>query len=123
MPCSLLLVEDELDLLEIFTRRFEKRGYRVVGCASFDSVLDVAAEQAIDVAVMDRTLRGRDSLGLIAGLRAIHPNMQVIVLSGRGDQASIHQAKAAGANEYLIKPCAFAELEAAVRQACVLPAS
>jgi DNA-binding NarL/FixJ family response regulator len=60
---------------------------------------------------------------LIPALRAIHPNLQVIVLSGRGDQASIDQAKAAGVNEYLIKPCGFADLEAAVQRACEVPAN
>jgi len=123
MTCSLLLVEDESELLEIFTRRFERRGYQVVGCASVDRLLDIAAEQPIDVAVMDRTLRGRDAVSLISGLRAIHSHVKVIVLSGRADQGSIDQARAAGANEYLAKPCSFADLEAAVQRAYQVMAS
>lgn len=120
MSFSLLLVEDDAELLDIFARRFERRGYRVISCANVDLLSEIAAAQPIDVAVMDRTLGERDSLQLIFGLREIHPLLRVIVLSGRSDRDSVEEAKTLGADEYLFKPCSFTDLEAAVVRACPL---
>jgi DNA-binding response OmpR family regulator len=115
---TLLLVEDDVELLDIFARRFARRGFDVVTCDAFELVLERVRQRNIDVVVMDRTLRGRDCIQLIEPLRAVQPDLQVIVLSGLSDPDSVAYARAAGANDYLVKPCAFAELEASVWRAC-----
>lgn len=114
VTCSLLLVEDDAELLEIFSRRFTRRGFEVAVCGEFEAVLATASQRKFDVVVMDRTLRGRDCVQLIPQLRELHPALQVIVLSGRSDAPSIQEARDAGAGDYLVKPCAFADIEAAI---------
>jgi DNA-binding response OmpR family regulator len=113
-----MLVEDDAELLEIFMRRFAKRGFRVVACDNVDRILETAEAHEVSVAVMDRTLRGADCIDLIPQLRQLNRGIQVIVFSGLGDSESVEQALAVGASAYLVKPCGFADLSAAVDRAC-----
>ena len=107
--------QEVLSRLHVARRRF-----RVVGCESVEGVLETAEQNQVSVVVMDRTLRGCDSIHLIPRLREFNRGLQVIILSGLGYRDSVEQALAAGANEYLVKPCAF-DLSVAVDRACTSP--
>lgn len=69
------------------------------------------------MAVVDRTLPGANGLELMARLKRLHGDLQVIVLSGRSDAASVAAALDGGAFEYLTKPCTLAELDATIQRA------
>ena len=115
--CSLLLVDDDEEFLEILVRRFSRRGMRVAGAASAQAAFDTACQQEFHVAVVDRSLPGQDGVELMVRLHDRQPDLRVILLSGHGDEADISEARARGAFDYLVKPCSLAGLEAAVTSA------
>lgn len=117
VSCSLLLVDDDEEFLEIVVRRFVRRGLSVVAAGHPQAALEAAAGRNFHVAIVDRTLPGGDGLHLMAQLKGFHPHLQVIVLSGRADGESARAARDRGAFEYLVKPCSLAELEATVQRA------
>lgn len=119
---SLLLIEDEVDFLEILSRRFHRRGFEVVCASAIDDALATVGNRKIDVILMDRTLRGLDCLEALPRLRLGHPDLKVLILSGRSDAGSIAEAMSAGAHGYLKKPCSLAEIEQAITQACATAA-
>jgi DNA-binding NtrC family response regulator len=118
--CRLLIVEDDTEFQAIMVRRFERRGHRVVGCGCLERARRAAGSDDFDVVLMDRTLGGEDSLSLIEPLRARQPDLHFIMLSGYADPTSIEEARAAGVDQYLTKPCSLGDLEQAIERACEL---
>ena len=115
--CSLLLVDDDEEFLEILERRFKRRGLSVAIATSPQSALETAGRDSFHVAIVDRSLGGVDGIDLMAQLRECQKQLQVILLSGHGDADAIALARSRGAFEYLVKPCALADLETAVADA------
>jgi DNA-binding NtrC family response regulator len=115
--CSLLLVDDDEEFLEILCRRFRRRGLLVASAIDPQAAIEAASRETFHVAVVDRSLPGQDGVDLMLRLIDRHPQLRVILLSGHGDEEAIAQARNRGAFEYLVKPCAFADLEAAVTRA------
>jgi two-component system invasion response regulator UvrY len=71
-------------------------------------------EAASDVAIIDVSLGGADGIQLIARMKAVHPNLIVIVLSMHDDSANVLRAFKAGAQAYVIKTDPPRELSEAV---------
>ena len=117
-PRSLLIIEDDAEFRAIVVRLFERRGYHVVACDCLDGALNAAREHRLDAVLMDRTLAGRDSLRLAPQLKQLHPEIQLVVLSGHSDRSSVDEAFAAGVFDYLTKPCSLADMERAIHRAC-----
>lgn len=115
--CSLLVVDDDEEFLEILVRRFRRRGVAVEPATSAQAAIEAAQQHGFQVAILDRSLAGQDGVELMVRLREQLPELQVILLSGHSDAQSIAYARDRGAFEYLIKPSPLAELEAAVARA------
>lgn len=115
--CSLLLVDDDEEFLEILVRRFVRRGMQPTGATNPQAAFEASLEQKFDVAILDRSLPGLDGLELMFRLKASQPELRVILLSGHGDEQAITHARDCGAFDYLVKPCSLVELEAAVSNA------
>lgn len=115
---SLLLVDDEVELLRIFSRRFERRGYAVTAVDHPSLAEEAVRQTEFHVAVLDRTLRERDGLELMQSLHRIAPDLQVIVLSGHSGHEAERAAFERGAYAYLTKPCRLDDLEATIQRAC-----
>jgi DNA-binding NarL/FixJ family response regulator len=79
--------------------------------------LDAAGDQSFDAAIVDRSVPGGQDLEFVVRLRSIHPSLPVIVLSGWNGQIYVDEAIAAGARQYLAKPCSLDDIESAVRRA------
>ena len=115
--CSLLVVDDDEEFLEILVRRFRRRDVRTAAAATPEAAVEAAEGQEFHVAIVDRSLPGQDGLELMLLLRDRQPKLRVILLSGHGDERHVNEGLDRGAFEYLVKPCSLADLEAAVRRA------
>lgn len=115
---SLLLVEDEPELLAVIERRFRRRQFNVTACPDAQTAESVAGQQSFHVALLDRTLGAHDGLALAIRLKQMQPQLRIIMLSGHGDPQSRAEAEELGIFDYLTKPCGLAELENSVRNAC-----
>ncbi|HET6881617.1 MAG TPA: response regulator [Pirellulales bacterium] len=115
--CSLLLVDDDEEFLEILVRRFSRRGMQVASASSAQAAIESASRHRLHVAVIDRSLPDQDGVDLMTDLHRHHPALRVILLSGHGDEPDIASARSRGAYDYLVKPCSLADLEAAVTKA------
>jgi ActR/RegA family two-component response regulator len=113
----LLIVDDDLEFLEILAGRFRRRGFAVIERSTCSDALLAAEHESFDVAVVDRTLPGDKDLEVLERLIALRRDLPVVVLSGWNSRQHIEQALAAGACDYLTKPCALADIETAVRRA------
>lgn len=117
VACSLLLVDDDEEFLEILVRRFRRRGMSVEPATSAQAAIEAAQQHGFQVAIVDRSLAGHDGVDLMVRLREQLPELRVILLSGHGDAQSVAEARDRGAFDYLVKPSSLADLEAAVARA------
>jgi two-component system response regulator MprA len=112
---SLLVVEDEPRLLRDLTRGLQAEGYAVLAAPGAAAARRLLGREAPAAAVLDRMLPDGDGLNLLRDLRAALPGLPVIVVTARDAVPDRVAGLDAGADDYLVKPFAFAELLARLR--------
>jgi len=112
---QILVVEDQKRLSASLRRGLEEEGYVVATAATGEDGYYLATTQGCDVIVLDLNLPGRDGLQILADLRAHGFGKPVLILTSRDTVEDRVTGLDAGADDYLIKPFAFAELLARLR--------
>ncbi|MDN4518530.1 SpoIIE family protein phosphatase [Mycolicibacterium austroafricanum] len=112
-----LVADDNADMREYLTRLLRSDGYRVDAVADGLEALEAIRAGAPDIVVSDVMMPRLDGLGLVAELRADRRTAAtpVLLLSARAGQQESISGLRAGADDYLVKPFAAAELLARVR--------
>ena len=113
-PMNILLVEDYRDLQQALTESLQRLQHQVVSLGAAEEVDAALAEQPADVALVDLNLPKEDGLSLIKRLRHTHPDMGIIVISGRDSTLARVSGYQSGADLYLTKPVVNEELFAAI---------
>ena len=109
-----LVVDDEAAQRTVLAGFLRKRGMEVVPAAGADEAVHIASSRMIDIVLTDLNMPGRDGLALIDSLRAINPELPVIVMTAFGTVASAVDAMKRGAADFLTKPINLDELEVLV---------
>ena len=109
-----LVVDDEAAQRTVLAGFLRKRGMEVVPAAGADEAVQIASSRMIDIVLTDLNMPGRDGLALIDSLRAINPELPVIVMTVFGTVASAVDAMKRGAADFLTKPINLDELEVLV---------
>ena len=112
---KILVVEDEKELLASIGEGLELDGYYVDLVDNGTQALEMAQLEQYDLILLDLNLPGIDGLDLLRTLRAEHSETKVPILSARSSVSDSIVGLDAGADDYLIKPFAFVELEARIR--------
>jgi DNA-binding response OmpR family regulator len=110
-----LVVEDEPKLRTSLERCIRAEGHEVSGAATGEEGLLLALDGAFDCVVLDWLLPGLDGLGVLAALRRAGKTVPVLMLTARDAIDDRVQGLDAGADDYLVKPFAVAELLARLR--------
>ena len=111
----LLIVEDERKILRSLERGLQAEGYEIVTAANGEAGYQLASTQTFDCVVLDLMLPGRDGLQVLADLRRQGKKVPVLILTARDAVEDRVVGLDAGADDYLVKPFAFAELLARLR--------
>jgi two-component system OmpR family response regulator len=111
----LLVVEDDVKLARAVARGLRHEGYAVDVAGDGDAALLQAGVYAYDLIVLDLMLPRRDGLEVCAELRDRGCWAPVLMVTARGEVPDRVRGLDAGADDYLSKPFAFAELLARVR--------
>ncbi|ETA71124.1 SpoIIE family protein phosphatase [Actinospica robiniae] len=112
-----LIADDNADMREYLVRLLGTAGYRVSAVEDGREALDAARAEAPDLVVSDVMMPNLDGLELVRRLRSDSRTVAVpvLLLSARAGQESSIRGLHAGADDYLFKPFAAAELLARVR--------
>lgn len=111
----ILVVEDERKAARFIQRGLREEGYAVDAAADGEQGLYLAENGSYDALILDIMLPKRDGLSVLATLRQRKVALPVLLLSARGAVDDRILGLDAGADDYLGKPFAFAELSARVR--------
>ena len=111
----ILLIEDSERLRLTLQAGLKKAGFAVDGVADGVSGLSYAKNNPYDVVVLDLMLPGLDGISLLKELRKERQDTHVLILSARDTVEDRVEGLKAGADDYLVKPFAFAELVARIQ--------
>ncbi len=111
----LLVVEDQQKLLETLKRGLEAEGYEVATATTGHEALELIAAEVVDAIVLDLMLPGRNGMDVLRELRLKGLRQPSLILTARDAVEDRVSGLDAGANDYLVKPFAFAELLARLR--------
>lgn len=111
----ILIVEDERKTAEFLRRGLTENGYSVEVVANGDEGSRMARAGGSDLIVLDVMLPGRDGWTILGDLRAADLTTPVLFLTARDTVADRVKGLEMGADDYLVKPFAFAEFLARVR--------
>lgn len=108
----ILVVEDDREAAAYLLKGLTESGHVVNHSADGDDGLHMALSGSYDAMVLDRMLPKRDGLTLLKMLRADGNDTPVMLLTALGEVDDRVEGLRAGSDDYLVKPYAFAELQA-----------
>ena len=108
----ILVIEDDDATAEYVAAGLSEEGHAVTRAADGREGMLTALDGDFDAMVIDRMLPGRDGLSILAAVRAAGVDTPVLILSALGQVDDRVKGLRGGADDYLVKPFAFAELSA-----------
>lgn len=116
MPAlRLLVVEDEVKLRNTICRGLGEENFTVCGVATAEAAEKALATNDFDAMVLDLRLPGKDGISWLREIRTAANTTPVLILTARGSVDERVIGLESGADDYLVKPFAFAELVARIR--------
>ena len=123
MSASILVVDDEADVAELFRQRFRREtrqgSYVMHFAASGAEALHRLAgeiEPTLVAVLSDINMPGMDGLELLAEIKQRFPDLPVMMVTAYGDTDRRKRATEYGAAEFITKPVDFDQLKAQLRQ-------
>lgn len=111
---KILLIEDDAATAAHVVKSLRQHGHVVDHAANGRDGLFLAAGETYDVMIVDRMLPGLDGLGIVKTIRGAGVKTPVLILTTLGGIDDRVEGLESGADDYLVKPFAFAELLARV---------
>lgn len=112
---SILLVDDEAPVRQLFREVLEEAGYRVREAPEGKTAIEMLEKEAADLMITDLVMPEREGIETIIDVRRRFQSAKIIAISGAFGGRYLHLAKMLGAQQVLQKPVRPPELLAAVR--------
>jgi len=113
----ILIVDDEESMCQYLSIMLQKEGYEVTAVRSGVDALREAKARKYDLAISDIKMREMDGIQVLSGLKAIDPDIPVIIMTAYASQKTAIDAVNKGAFHYLIKHAKNDEIKMVVRNA------
>ncbi len=117
LKARILVVEDDPSILRGLQLNLAMEGYAVRSAMDGESGLSLARTERPDLLLVDVMLPRLDGLSLIRALRTTDPDVPILVLSAKGQEADKVAGLSLGADDYVVKPFSLRELLARIQAA------
>jgi DNA-binding response OmpR family regulator len=107
---KVLVVDDEVEFASVLSERLLLRNYDAKAVYTAEEALSLAKHWSPDVVLLDLQMPGMNGLEALKIIKQIDETIEVIILTGRGDEFSREQGLTGGAFEYIMKPVDIGEL-------------
>lgn len=116
---SILLVDDDVELLKALSKVLERDGYKVVARSSATEAINdlQSTESKYDLVISDVSMPGMKGTTFLVALRTAFPKLPVVIMTAFGEWGQYADVLREGAFEYLMKPLDRTELLDCVKRA------
>ena len=113
---TILVIEDDSDIVEIIQYNFEREGYRVITASNGEKGLETAISKKPSLIILDLMLPGLDGIEVCKRLRtnAETRSIPIVMLTAKGEESDIILGLGVGADDYVTKPFSPKELLARI---------
>ncbi|MBN1919696.1 MAG: response regulator transcription factor [Anaerolineae bacterium] len=115
MSQTILVVDDEIQIVRVLRGYLEQAGYRVLVAYNGEEALYTARQERPDLVVLDLQLPKIDGLEFTRRIRAEQPNLAILMLTARVEEMDRIVGLELGADDYVTKPFSPREVVARVR--------
>lgn len=112
---KILIVEDDLDILSLLRRACEAEGYSVIAVTNGEQAMREVRTHEFDVVILDLMLPGMSGIHVCEKLRLMGLDTTILILSAQDNVADRIEGLNAGADDYVVKPFAVAEVLARIK--------
>jgi two-component system response regulator GlrR len=119
-PPTVLVVDDDSDLLQLLTLRLQRAGFTVHTATSGAEALKRLADRQPQAVITDLRMDGLNGLELLTEIESRYPVLPVVLMTAHGTIPEAVKATRLGAYAFLTKPIDDSELVACLRQATAL---
>ncbi len=117
MPSKVLLVDDEREFIQTLSERLLMRDMGSAVAYDGESALNLIREDEPDVIIVDLKMPGIDGLEVLQKVKATRPQIEVIILTGHGNEEDRKLCMDLGAFAYLQKPLDITVLSETIQKA------
>jgi DNA-binding response OmpR family regulator len=107
---KILLVDDEEEFVTTLAERLELRGLQARAALNGEDALQMIEADTPEIVILDVLMPGLGGLEVLRRIKAQHPKIPVILLTGRGSEKEGIKGMELGAFDYLMKPLNIDEL-------------
>ncbi len=113
---TILVVDDEEDIVELVELNLTREGYRVLGCTTGEKALEIAKLKLPNLIVLDLMLPGMDGLEVCRRLKRSPKtaHIPIVMLTAKAEESDVLVGFALGADDYVTKPFSMKVLLAKV---------
>ncbi len=108
-----IVVEDHIDLRQVFMERLLREGFDVVGATCGEELDELMVDATAQLLILDVNLPGESGFDIAQRVRSADPSIHIIMLSARTSEEDRIRGYQSGADFYLAKPISPEELSAA----------
>ena len=101
---KILVVDDESGMRQVISKVLAPLGHDITGTDEGARAVQMAKEQSPDIVLLDIRLADMDSSDIIIRIKAVKPDVPIIILSGFGDTEAAVELVKLGAFDYISKP-------------------
>lgn len=117
MAYRILVIDDEENMLELYSRILGKEGYKVTTALTAEEALDLFRSKVFDLIIADLALPGMNGVELLKKVKEEDPDIPYILITAYGTVESAVEAMKLGAFDYIPKPFQTEELKIVIKKA------
>lgn len=116
MSKTVILVDDDVDVLSSLAGLIDALGFDTITYSSGDALLEQCSDVAGKMIFLDIRMPGRDGMETLRELRAKSKTTHIVMMTGHGDVPLAVQAMKDGANDFLEKPFSVEQIQAVLER-------
>jgi two-component system nitrogen regulation response regulator NtrX len=120
MHQTILIVDDEESIRQTLGGILTDEGFHVITAGSGEEALRLLEEEPPNLVVLDIWLPGMDGIEVLKTIKVLHPNLQVVMMSGHGTIETAVKATKLGAFDFIEKPLSLEKVILVVNHAMEL---
>jgi len=115
---TIMIVDDEEDILSLMTRVFKNEGYNILTATSGEEALEKLETHSANLIICDQSMPSMDGLSLLKNVKLNHPDIITIMLTGYAqNNTEMDIINEIGVYKVFAKPCSITELKSTVNRA------